>query len=176
MRPPNPARKRITVCQVRAWSYSTARETLRDLPCVRRSETAEYEFLPEAERAVVAQCHVSRVLLDLYESAGIRCGPSRFSENVGITRKKQHEREGATLRAAAPDIEKHLMDLDVEYVRVRQSSAFGLVRPGATHAEVPRQCSERHSWHCRGHRRIALVCRDPESSPNCNVVLTLYTS
>ena len=43
---------------------------------------------------------VSRVLLDLYESAGIRCGPSRFSENVGITRKKQHEREGATLCAA----------------------------------------------------------------------------
>ena len=43
---------------------------------------------------------VSRVLLDLYESAGIRCGLPRFSENVGITRKKQHEREGATLCAA----------------------------------------------------------------------------
>lgn len=62
--------------------------------------------LPEAERTVVAQGHtcarragVSRALLDLYESAAIRSGPSWFSENVGITRTKQHEREGAALCA-----------------------------------------------------------------------------
>jgi acyl-CoA oxidase len=103
-----------------------ARHTLRRLPDGHRSEDAEYELLPEAERAIVAHGHacaysaarragVSQVLLDLYECAAIRSDPAWFSENVGITRAEQRVREGAALRAAAPDIERYLEDLDVGY-------------------------------------------------------------
>jgi acyl-CoA oxidase len=103
-----------------------ARQTLRRLPDGHRSEAAEYELLPEAERAIVAQGHacaysaarragVSQVLLDLYECAAIRCDSAWFSESAGISRADQRTREGAALRAAAPDIERLLEDLDVGY-------------------------------------------------------------
>ena len=105
---------------------SEAQQTLRRLPGGHRSEAAEYELLPEAERAIVAHGHacaysaarragVSQVLLDLYECAAIRCDPSWFSENAGISRADQRTREGAALRAAAPDIEKYLEDLNIGY-------------------------------------------------------------
>lgn len=58
---------------------------------------------------------VSQVLLDLYECAAIRGDPCWFSENAGITRAEQRAREGAALRAAVPDVEQYLEDLDVGY-------------------------------------------------------------
>ena len=123
---PIPAEKESLLAKHAHGLLFEARETLRRLPGGHRSEAAEYELLPEAERAIIAQGHacaysaarragVSQVLLDLYECAAIRCDSSWFSENVGITRTKQREREGAALRAAAPDIEKHLADLNVGY-------------------------------------------------------------
>ncbi|KAI9434571.1 acyl-CoA oxidase [Lactarius indigo] len=102
------------------------RQVLRRIPGGHRSETAEYELLPEAERAVTALGHacaysaarragVPQVLLDLYECAAIRGDPTWFSESVGLTRADQRAKEGAALRAAAPDIEKHLEELKVGY-------------------------------------------------------------
>ncbi len=102
------------------------RQVLRRVPGGHRSETAEYELLPEAERAVCALGHASaysaarragvpQVLLDLYECAAIRGDPTWFSENVGLTRAEQRAKEGVALRAAAPDIERHLEDLNVGY-------------------------------------------------------------
>ncbi|KAH9023645.1 hypothetical protein EDB84DRAFT_1564663 [Lactarius hengduanensis] len=82
------------------------RQVLRRVPGGHRSETAEYELPLEAERSV---------LLDLYECAAIRGDPTWFSENVGRTRAEQRAKEGAALRAATPDIEKHLEDLNVGY-------------------------------------------------------------
>lgn len=105
---------------------SEARHVLRRLPGGLRSEAAEYELHPESERSIVAFGHacaysaarragVPQVLLDLYECAAIRGDPAWFSENVGLTREEQRAKEGAALRAAAPDIEKHLEDLNVAY-------------------------------------------------------------
>jgi len=102
------------------------REILRRVPGGHRSEAAEYELLPESERAVVALGHacaysaakragVPQVLLNLYECAAIRDDPVWFSENVGLNREAQRAKEGAVLREAAPDIEKHLESLDVKY-------------------------------------------------------------
>ncbi|KAF8267911.1 acyl-CoA oxidase [Lactarius quietus] len=103
-----------------------ARQTLRRLPGSHCSEAAEYELLPKAECAIIAQGHlcaystarragVSQVLLDLYECTAIHCNQAWFSENTGISCTEQRAREGAALHAAAPDIEKHLEDLDVGY-------------------------------------------------------------
>ena len=123
---PIPAAKESLLATHAHGLLGEARQTLRRLPGGHRSEAAEYELLPEAERAIVAQGHacaysaarragVSQVLLDIYECAAIRCDPSWFSENAGISRADQRTREGAALRAAAPDIEKHLEDLNVGY-------------------------------------------------------------
>lgn len=102
------------------------RQILQRIPGGHRSEAAKYELLPESERAVIALGHacaysaakkagVPQVLLDLYECAAIRDDPAWFSENVGLSREKQRAREGAALRGAAPDIEKHLEELNVKY-------------------------------------------------------------
>jgi len=123
---PIPAAKESLLAKHAHGLLGEARQTLRRLPGGHRSEAAEYELLPEAERAIVAQGHacaysaarragVSQVLLDLYECAAIRCDQAWFSENAGISRAEQRAREGKALRAAAPDIEKHLEDLDVGY-------------------------------------------------------------
>ena len=101
------------------------REILRRVPGGHRSEAAEYELLPESERAVVALGHacaysaakragISQTLLALYECAAIRDDPAWFSENVGLSREAQRAKEGAVLREAAPDIEKYLEDLNVK--------------------------------------------------------------
>ena len=103
-----------------------SRQILQRIPGGHRSEAAKYELLPESERAVIALGHacaysaakkagVPQVLLDVYECAAIRDDPAWFSENVGLSREMQRAREGAALRAAAPDIEKHLEELNVKY-------------------------------------------------------------
>jgi hypothetical protein len=90
------------------------RQTLRRVPGGHRSEAAEYELLPESERAVVALGHacaysaarragVPQVLFDLYECAAIRDDPAWFSEHAGLNRE------------AAPDVERHLEELNVKY-------------------------------------------------------------
>ena len=67
-----------------------ARETLRHLLGVHRSETEEYELLPEAERAVVTQVHTFVRAVRVYRgccstcvnalrSAAIRPGSPRTS-------------------------------------------------------------------------------------------------
>ncbi|KAF8262180.1 hypothetical protein EI94DRAFT_1809183 [Lactarius quietus] len=67
-----------------------ARQTLHRLPGGHHSEAAEYELLPKAERAIIAQGHactystsrhagVSQVLLDLYECAAIHCNQAWLS-------------------------------------------------------------------------------------------------
>ncbi|KAI0263647.1 acyl-CoA oxidase [Gloeopeniophorella convolvens] len=102
------------------------RQTLRRIPGGHRSEAAEYELLPESERAILALGHASayaaarragvpQVLLDIYECAAIRDDPAWFSENAGLSREAQRAKEGAALREASPDIEKHLEDLNVGY-------------------------------------------------------------
>ncbi|KAH9014503.1 acyl-CoA oxidase [Lactarius pseudohatsudake] len=95
------------------------RQVLRRVPGGHRSETAEYELPLEAERSVIRawprRAGVPQVLLDLYECAAIRGDPAWFSENVGLTRAEQRAKEGTALRAAAPDIEKHLEDLNIGY-------------------------------------------------------------
>ena len=123
---PIPAAKESLLAKHAHGLLDEARQTLRRIPGGHRSEAAEYELLPEAERAIVALGHacaysagraagVPQVLLDLYECAAIRGDPTWFSENVGITRAEQRAREGNALRAAAPDVEKHLEDLNVGY-------------------------------------------------------------
>ncbi|KAI0299981.1 hypothetical protein B0F90DRAFT_1810521 [Multifurca ochricompacta] len=102
------------------------RQILRRIPGGHRSEAAEYELLPESERAVIALGHacafsaakragVPQVLLELYECAAIRDDPAWFSEHAGLSREAQRVKEGAALRVAAPDIEKYLEDLNVKY-------------------------------------------------------------
>jgi acyl-CoA oxidase len=128
---PIPAAKESLLAKHAHGLLEESRQTLRTIPGGHRSEAAEYALLPEAERAVVALGHASaysaaknagipKVLLDLYECAAIRDDPSWFSENAGINREAQRVREGIALRQAAPDIEKHLEDLNIKHA-VRSS-------------------------------------------------------
>ncbi|KAH8999690.1 hypothetical protein EDB86DRAFT_3075757 [Lactarius hatsudake] len=123
---PIPSAKESLLAKHAHGLLDSGRQVLRRVPGGHRSETAEYELLPEAERSVIALGHacaysaaqragVPQVLLDLYECAAIRGDPTWFSENVGLTRAEQRTKEGTALRAAAPDIEKHLEDLNVGY-------------------------------------------------------------
>jgi acyl-CoA oxidase len=128
---PIPAAKESLLAKHAHGLLEEGRQILRTIPGGHRSEAAEYMLLPEAERAVVALGHASaytaaqkagvpKVLLDLYECAAIRDDPSWFSENAGINREAQRVREGVALRQAAPDIEKHLEDLNIKHA-VRSS-------------------------------------------------------
>ncbi|KAH8986458.1 hypothetical protein EDB92DRAFT_1879168 [Lactarius akahatsu] len=123
---PIPSKKESLLAKHAHGLLDEGRQVLRRVSGGDRSETAEYELPLKAERSVTALGHacaysaaqrvgVPQVLLDLYECAAIRGDPTWFSENVGLTRAEQRAKEGTALRAAAPDIEKHLEDLNVGY-------------------------------------------------------------
>ncbi|KAI0270443.1 hypothetical protein BC834DRAFT_922464 [Gloeopeniophorella convolvens] len=123
---PIPAAKESLLSRHAHALLDEGRQVLRRVPGGHRSEAAEYELLPESERAVLALGHacaysaakkagIPQVLLDIYECAAIRGDPAWFSENAGLNREAQRAKEGAALREASPDIEKHLEDLNVKY-------------------------------------------------------------
>jgi acyl-CoA oxidase len=128
---PIPPKKESLLARHAHGLIEEGRQLLRNIPGGHRSEAAEYSLLPDAERAIIALGHASaysaaqkagvpQVLLDIYECVAIRDDPVWFSEKAGISRDAQREREGVALRKAAPDIEKHLEDLDIKHA-VRSS-------------------------------------------------------
>ena len=92
------------------------RQTIRRLPGGHRSEAAEYELLPEAERAIVAQSHAAQGCRRCY----LTCTSARRS---AVTRLGSPRTPAIRARTSArgraprsmPDIERYLEDLDVGY-------------------------------------------------------------
>ena len=73
-------------------------ETLLHLPSVRRSETAEYELLPEAEREVVVQIYTCMRPVWVYRGSCSTC-TSPLQSAAALPDSPRTSRDAAVLRA-----------------------------------------------------------------------------
>ena len=120
LHPPNPARKRVISHHVPHGATRRGWDTLCHLPSVQRSETAQFELLPEAERAAVVQIHTCVRAAQVYRGCCSTCtSPLRSAAarpgSAGTSGSRARSSVRDILQHFAPDIEKHLGDLDVGY-------------------------------------------------------------
>ena len=124
---PIPSAKEFLLAKHAHGLLEEVRQTIRRLPGGHRSEAAEYELLPEAERAIVAQGHAARGCRRCY----LTCTSARRSAvtRLGSPRTPAiRARTSARGRAprSAPDIERYL---DVGYA-MRASIVSDAAWPG----------------------------------------------